>query len=194
MKHILGTILLVLMLGLFGCRGADSSSTGGALQQSDVPDQTKSASVENIAGPDAPGEIKTFSVEPVEGWIFLDSASKDTFKSYNLLEPYVGSANFWVKYVSSSTFGGEEKDLRAAVESQGFSDYEFVSADKLSYEMPTVRCIMNTTINGMNFTLGHYFMDAPGDKDIYFQLSTSPENFPKAQPVWEEALETVTVE
>ncbi len=53
---------------------------------------------------------------------------------------------------------------------------------------------MNTKIHGMEFTLGHYFIDAPGEQDIYFQLSAAPENFQKAQPLWEEALKTLSVE
>ncbi len=96
--------------------------------------------------------------------------------------------------MSSNAFSGEEKDVRAAVESRGFSGYKFVSTDTLSYEMPTVRCVMNTTITGMKFTLGHCFIDAPGGQDIYFQLSTAPEDFSKAQPPWEAALGTLTTE
>ncbi len=74
------------------------------------------------------------------------------------------------------------------------SDYELVSIETLDDEMSTVRCIMNTKIHGMEFTLGHYFIDVPGEQDIYFQLSAAPENFQKAQPLWEEALKTLSVE
>jgi hypothetical protein len=187
MKRILGISMLLLMITLSGCGGgAAPSAAEGAPPGKEVQEDTAK---ENVAK-----EIKTFSVEPVDGWIFLDTASNDTFKSYNLLEPYVGSANFWIMSVGSGTFSGEEKDVREAVELQGFSDYELVSVEKLDYEMPTVRCVMNTTINDMKFTLGHYFIDAPGDKDLYFQLSTAPENFQKAQPLWEDALKAVAVE
>lgn len=187
MKRILGIGMLILMITLSGCGGgAEPAAAGGEPAGKEVQED---AAKENVAK-----EIKTFSVEPVEGWIFLDTASNDTFKSYNLLEPYVGSANFWIMFVGSGTFSGEEKDVRAAVDVQGFSDYELVGIEMLDYEMPTVRCIMNTTLNGMEFTLGHYFIDAPGDKDLYFQLSTAPENFQKAQPLWEDALKTLAVE
>jgi hypothetical protein len=191
-------------MALSGCGGeAAQSSAGSAPSQGNLPDNSMPAQgtaaqtdspVGKEAQEDAAKEIKTLSFEPVEGWTFLDSASNDTFKSYNLLEPYVGSANFWIMFVGSGTFSGQEEDARAAIDTQGFSDYELISVEKLDYEMPTVRCIMNTTLNGMKFTLGHYFIDAQGDKDIYFQLSTAPENFEKAQPLWEEALKTLAVE
>lgn len=199
MKHILGSMLLILMMVLVGCGGgAPPSAVGTIPPQDNLPDQNKPASAETTVSPenteDVPGEIKTFSIEPVGGWPLSDAVSTDTFKSYNLLSPYVGSASFWIRYVGGSAFSGEEKDARAAIELLGFSEYEFVSVDKLSYEMPIVRCIINTTIQGMKFTLGHYFIDAPGDQDLYFQLSTAPEDFSKAQPLWEEALKTVTVQ
>lgn len=193
MKRIFGIILLVLMLTLSGCSGTAPSSAGGSSSQSNPPNQSKAAGTSGPEATNTDGEIKTFAVTPVEGWIFSDMASTDTFKSYNLLEPYVGSANFWVRFIGNNVFDGEEKSARAAVELLGFSEYEFISVDKMQYKMPTVRCIVNATVMGTKFTLGHYFVDAPGDQDIYFQLSAAPENFSKAQPLWENALKTLTV-
>ena len=197
MKRIFSILLLVLTLTLTGCGQMTPSSAGGAASQNSQPDQSKTAPAQSTASPEivnAAGEIKTFTVTPAEGWSFLTTASNDTFKSYNLLEPYVGSANFWVRYVGNNVFDGEEKSARAAVEQLGFAEYEFVGVDKMEYEMPTVRCIINAAVMGQKFTLGHYFIDAPGDQDIYFQLSAAPGDFSKAQPLWENALKTLTVE
>jgi len=188
-------LLLVLLIALSGCGGqgaATSQNTpkDGGNSSAGAPSAEGAASAQQE---DAGQAITTFSVKPVDGWTLLESSS-DTFKSYNLLEPYVGSANFWIRYFGIGVFSGTEQDARAALRSVGFSDYEFASVEKLEYTMPVVRCVTHATIQGMKFTLGHYFIDAPGDEDIYFQLSTAPENFDKAQSPWEEALHTLTVE
>ena len=188
-RRLVWAALLVLMMVLSGCNGqsnATKKASGGSPSAEGTAVPTQQEGAEHA--------ITTFAVKPVDGWTLLESASDDTFKSYNLLEPYVGSANFWVKYYGSNVFGGKEEDVKASLKSLGFSDYELVGIEKLEYEMPTVRCVAHTTIQEMKFTLGHYFIDAPGEDDIYFQLSTAPENFAEAQSLWEEVLNTLTTE
>ncbi len=194
-----GILLLVLMLVLSGCGGkvpSTSPEEDPSIEASSVPAPTNALPAESPTEPPvqpgAEADITTFSVVPVEGW--METVSTDTFKSYNLLEPYVGSANFWIRYCGSNVFSGEEQDVKAFLEAVGFSDYELVSIDKLDYEMPTVRCVTQNTISGMNFTLGHYIIDVPGEQDIYFQLSTAPENYADTQPLWEDALKTLKAE
>ena len=194
-----GVLLLVLMMVLSGCSvkvpaahqegspSREASSTPAPA--SSLPDEPAQPAIEPGGTEEA---ITTFSLEPVEGWI--ESVSTDTFKSYNLLQPYIGSANFWVRYCGNDAFSGNEEDFKAFLEVVGFSDYELVSIEKLDYEMPAVRCVAHTTINGMKFTLGHYAIDVPGEQDIYFQLSTAPEYYADTQPLWEEALQTLKAE
>ena len=203
-RQLIGAALLVLVMALSGCNSQASSAIQGntpfkeSAKSAGTPAQPSASPSEGAAEPteqvEEEGAVTTFSVEPVEGWTLLEAASSDTFKSYNLLEPYVGSANFWIRYCGSDVFAGKEEDVQAYLKSEGFSDYEIKAVDKLEYEMTTIRCVADTTINGMNFTLGHYFIDAPGEQDIYFQLSTAPENFDKAQPLWEKVLHTLKTE
>ena len=190
-RQLFGAALMVLMIALSGCGGQ-----GAATTQTDAGGGSPSAESTAAAAQqeEAAQAITSFTVQPVEGWTLLDSASNDTFKSYNLLEPYVGSANFWIKYLGSAVFSGEEEAVRASLTSLGLSDDALVGIEKLEYHMPIVRCVANTTIQGMEFTLGHYFIDAPGEDDLYFQLSTAPGNFSKAQPLWEEALHSLATE
>lgn len=194
MKRVFGIMILFLAFAVTGCSQTAPSSVNGPSSQTNLPAQDQANPAQNAAGQGAAntaGNITTFSVTPAEGWTFLDTASSDTFKSYNLLSPYVASANFWIRRVGSNVFDGDEKSVRAAVEKLGFSEYEFISVDKLENDMPTIRCIIKADVMGRIFMLGHYFIDAPGDLDIYFQLSAAPEDFVKAQPLWENALKTL---
>lgn len=198
-KRFGGILLLVLLLVLSGC-GEKIPSTSPeevpSIEASSVPAPTNALPVESTTEPSVqPGaeeDIATFSVVPVEGW--METVSTDTFKSYNLLEPYVGSANFWIRYCGSDVFSGEEQDVKDFLGILGFSEYELVSIEKLDYGMPIVRCIVNATMSGMNFTIGHYMIDVPGEEDIYFQLSAAPENYADVQPLWEDALKTLKAE
>lgn len=91
-------------------------------------------------------------------------------------------------------FSGEEAGVAAALEQQNIHDYEFVSIDVIDGENKTVRCVVNYNLFGTDYTLESRFIDLPGPNDIYYQLSTPPENFDEAQPLWEEALKTLTIE